>query len=89
VKLSAPYRLSSPELAEKWAQVFLQASSEAVLWGSDWPHTARQPERGALEVSAFRGIAAEELSTSLNAWLPTQALRRKVLVENPDALYGF
>lgn len=89
VKLSAPYRLSSPELAGQWAQIFLQISSEAVLWGSDWPHTARQAERGALEVSAYRKITTEELSTSLNAWLPTSALRQRVLVDNPASLYGF
>lgn len=89
VKLSAPYRLSSPEIAGPWAQVFLQASPQAVLWGSDWPHTARQAGRGALEVSAYRNIAPEALATSLNAWLPTPALRQQVLVDNPAALYGF
>ena len=89
VKLSAPYRLASPQLAEKWAHFFLQASSDGVLWGSDWPHTARDPGRGALEVSPYRPIAAEELSTSLHAWLPVPALRQRVLVDNPAALYEF
>lgn len=89
VKLSAPYRLASPELAGKWAPIFLQASSESVLWGSDWPHTARQAGRGALDVSTYRNITSEDLSTALQAWLPTPALRQRVLVDNPAALYGF
>ncbi|MEH3087943.1 MAG: amidohydrolase family protein [Xylophilus ampelinus] len=89
VKLSAPYRLGDPGSAAAWAARFLAAAPSAVLWGSDWPHTARDPGRGRLEVSAYRAVPAEALARDLRAWLPTPALRQAVLVDNPAALYGF
>jgi predicted TIM-barrel fold metal-dependent hydrolase len=89
VKLSAPYRLPSQALADAWADAFVKAAPAALLWGSDWPHTARDPGRGPLEVSAYRSVARDELARTLHAWLPTPALRRRVLVDNPQALYGF
>ena len=89
VKLSAPYRLASPDLATAWARALLQAAPYAVLWGSDWPHTAREPGRAPHEVSAYRAVDPAELATTLHAWLPTPALKRQVLVDNPARLYGF
>jgi predicted TIM-barrel fold metal-dependent hydrolase len=89
VKLSAPYRLGDPGGAAAWAAHFLEAAPSAVLWGSDWPHTARDPGRGPLEVSAYRDIPGDELARGLRAWLPTPALRQAVMVDNPAALYGF
>ena len=89
VKLSAPYRLPSPGLADVWADVFLKTSSRSVLWGSDWPHTARQPRHGPLDVSAYRSVLGHELAETLYAWLPTPELRRCVLLDNPAVLYSF
>ncbi len=89
VKLSAPYRLPAPELAAEWARVCLEVAPDAVLWASDWPHTARAPDHAAHEVSAFRVVETTELAATMRAWLPTPALRRRVLVENPAKLYGF
>jgi predicted TIM-barrel fold metal-dependent hydrolase len=89
VKLSAPYRLTSPASARDWARAFVEASPTSVLWGSDWPHTARQPEAGRLGVSAYRRIAPGELAESVQAWLPSPDLRRLVLVDTPADLYGF
>ncbi|MCC6194039.1 MAG: amidohydrolase family protein [Burkholderiales bacterium] len=89
VKLSAPYRLRSPDLAAAWARACLEVAPGAVLWGSDWPHTAREPGRGAHEVSAYRAVDPAELARTLRAWLPTPSLQRLVLVDNPTRLYGF
>jgi predicted TIM-barrel fold metal-dependent hydrolase len=89
VKLSAPYRLGDPGSAAAWAARFLAAAPSAVLWGSDWPHTARDPGRGRLEASAYRAVPAEALARDLRDWLPTPALRQAVLVDNPATLYGF
>ena len=89
VKLSAPYRLRSPGQARDWARAFVEASPTSLLWGSDWPHTARQPEAGRLGVSAYRRIAHDELANALRAWLPSPELRRLVLVSTPTDLYGF
>jgi predicted TIM-barrel fold metal-dependent hydrolase len=89
VKLSAPYRIASPALADAWADAFVEAAPASVLWGSDWPHTAREPGRGPLDVSAYRDVPGDELARTMRAWLPAPELRRQVLVDNPAALYGF
>ena len=89
VKLSAPDRLAAPGSAGAWARACVEAAPASLLWGSDWPHTARQPEAGRWGVSAYRAIAPGELLDTLHAWLPTSALRRLVLVDTPAALYGF
>lgn len=89
LKLSAPYRLPSPAVADSWARSLAAAAPAALLWGSDWPHTGRDPGRAAREVSAFRNIGSDELLRTLHTWLPTPELRRSVLVENPARLYGF
>jgi predicted TIM-barrel fold metal-dependent hydrolase len=89
VKLSAAYRLPVPDVARAWADVFLGAAPERVLWGSDWPHTAREPGQDALQVSPYRAIATNELAASRDAWLATPEQRRRVLVDNPRMLYGF
>ncbi|WP_296942966.1 amidohydrolase [uncultured Massilia sp.] len=57
----------------------LQANPARLLWGSDWPYVRmgeRSPDAGAL-LDLFHD------------WVPDAALRRRILVDNPAALYGF
>jgi predicted TIM-barrel fold metal-dependent hydrolase len=94
VKLSAPYRIQSsqrPDLnaVAPIAARFLQANPERILWGSDWPHTNREPGKAAHQISAYRHIEHTTLLEGIHAWLPTAALRTQVLVDNPARLYGF
>jgi predicted TIM-barrel fold metal-dependent hydrolase len=94
VKLSAPYRIQSshtPDLdgVARIAARYLQANPGRVLWGSDWPHTNREPGKAAHESSAYRSIGNTTLLQGIHAWLPTDALRTQVLVDNPARLYGF
>ncbi len=94
VKLSAPYRIQSSHTADldavaRIAAKYLKANPERVLWGSDWPHTNREPGKTAHEVSAYRQVRPTELLKGIHAWLPTAALRTQVLVTNPAGLYGF
>ncbi|WP_158215295.1 amidohydrolase family protein [Candidimonas nitroreducens] len=52
---------------------------DRVLWGTDWPHTLT-PEvkpNGA------------ELVDQLARWAPDDAARQKILVENPNEVYGW
>jgi predicted TIM-barrel fold metal-dependent hydrolase len=61
------------------ARRFLAAVPERCVWGTDWPHTAiagHMPEDA-------------ELLDLLADWAPDEALRHRVLVENPTALYRF
>lgn len=60
-----------------------------MLWGSDWPHTNREPGKQAHEVSSYRDVDNESLIDSMFSWLPNTALRQQVLVDNPAELYGF
>lgn len=57
----------------------LAANPDRLLWGSDWPYVrmgAQSPDVGAL-LDLF------------HAWVPDEATRRRILVDNPAALYGF
>lgn len=92
VKLSAPYRVQPAWPArdvDALAQALLAAHPERLLWGSDWPHTNREPGKGPLEVSRYREIESADLRDTIERWLPSAALRRQVLVDNPARLYGF
>lgn len=80
VKLSAPYRVAATNSIEQmrpFVRRFVDEAPDALLWALDWPHTecfADMPDDGPLLDSVFD-------------WLPTEALRRKVLCDNPRRLY--
>jgi len=49
-----------------------------MVWGSDWPHpTEKEKPNDAV------------LFDLLPDWAPDKATRRRILVENPEVLYGF
>lgn len=81
-KLIGPYRISkqSPLCADvtPYARALLAAAPERCVWGTDWPHpnTAFMPNDG-------------DLADMLPEWIPDEAQRKKVLVDNPARLYGF
>ncbi len=87
VKLSAAYldsKIGAPTYADttKVAQAYVRMAPERVVWGSNWPHptlhsTKKPPVDDAL------------LFDLLWAWTPDEALRKRILVDNPAALYGF
>jgi D-galactarolactone isomerase len=83
VKLTGAYldtEVGPPGYADavKVAQSYFTAAPERMVWGTDWPHpTEKEKPDDAL------------LFDLLAAWAPNEAARRRVLVENPEALYGF
>jgi predicted TIM-barrel fold metal-dependent hydrolase len=83
VKLSGGYRTSSagPPFADTipFARALVEAAPDRMVWGSDWPHVAMDtymPKTG-------------DLLDLLATWVPDEALRRRILVDNPARLYGF
>lgn len=82
VKLSGAYRMTSAPCpwhdTDEFAAALVQANPERLLWGTDWPHPSVQvmPNDG-------------DLVNQIPTWLPTDALRQQVLVDNPARLYGF
>jgi predicted TIM-barrel fold metal-dependent hydrolase len=82
VKLT-PYRVSrlDPDYRDvrPFHEALVRANPERLLWGSDWPHVhmkSGMPDDGHL-VDLF------------DAWTGDDALRTRILVDNPAHLYGF
>jgi D-galactarolactone isomerase len=83
VKLSGAYldtKVGPPTYADatKVAQAFVAVAPERMVWGSDWPHPTEQhkpDDAGLLDLLA--------------EWAPDAATRRRILVSNPEKLYGF
>jgi predicted TIM-barrel fold metal-dependent hydrolase len=94
LKLSAAYRLDGggetlQDRVDAWAAAFIAAAPNRMLWGSDWPHTNREPGKKALEESAYRVLGDDVLDGGIRRWLPTPGLRQQVLVDNPARIYRF
>jgi predicted TIM-barrel fold metal-dependent hydrolase len=77
VKLSAGYRLESPQVARDCAQALLaHAGPERLLWGSDWPFAAFEDTmRYEYAIAGFK------------EWIPDPAVRRIISGETPLRLY--
>ena len=79
VKISAPYRLLSPDLwptmTTRWAEV---AGADRLLWGSDWPWTN------------YEALARADECRATMAWFAERPdLEEGVRWRNAAALYGF
>ncbi|MCJ2013149.1 amidohydrolase family protein [Methylobacterium sp. J-076] len=83
VKLSGAFRVSvaGPPYADTipFARALNEAAPERCLWGSDWPHVAAWD--GPPKLSTLLDLMAE--------WVPDEARRRMLFVDNPARLYGF
>ena len=94
VKLSAPYRLGLGELNTRtprdWTRAMLAAAAERCLWGSDWPHVPPVAEqKGPDSTPPNRALRYADLLEDFVAAVDDAAMARRVLVENPQRLYGF
>lgn len=85
VKLSAPYESSKSgppryEDVSALAKELAGAAPERMLWASNWPHPGQIDEQ----------VRDEALLLDLLLdWVPDRTARRRILVDNPAALYGF
>lgn len=83
VKISGAERLTAEgpppyDDVVPYARALIQAASERILWGTDWPHpnVRHMPDDG-------------DLVDVLALYAPDEATRTRILVENPERLYDF
>ena len=84
VKLSGPYldsQAGSPRYTDsnRVAREYVKLAPERVVWGSDWPHPT---ERDAKPDDAI-------LLDLVQEWVREEETRHRILVDNPERLYGF
>jgi predicted TIM-barrel fold metal-dependent hydrolase len=85
IKLSGPYVTSKegrPNYADvgKVASALVKAAPERLVWGSDWPHPTEKPNDKPDDARLFDLLAE---------WVGNEAAFKRILVENPEQLYGF
>jgi len=82
-KLIGPYFLSDklPDFPDvtPFARAVVATAPGRVVWGTDWPHPSAH------------GLTPNDgtLADMLLEWIPDEAQRKKVLVDNAARLYGF
>jgi 2-pyrone-4,6-dicarboxylate lactonase len=67
--------------AVKYARAFIETAPDRMIWGSDWPHplvTQDMPMKND-----------GELIELLYRYATSEAVKRKILVDNPAKLFGF
>ncbi len=83
VKLSGAFRVSSAGAPYRdtipFARALVNARPDRMVWGSDWPHVAIKPPMP--KIGALLDLFAE--------WVPDEAQRKQIFVDNPRKLYGF
>jgi 2-pyrone-4,6-dicarboxylate lactonase len=81
VKLTGVYRMSQqPGFADAaaLAQALIEAAPDRLIWGSDYPH-----------LSFAESVHSVDLFNLLGRWAPQEEIRRRILTDNPAALFGF
>ncbi len=83
VKLSGAYRISSKpqpyEDAVPFARALVETAPDKLVFGTDWPHPS-------ISVPMPQDASLLDL---LPTWVPDEAARHRILVENPARLYDF
>jgi D-galactarolactone isomerase len=83
VKLSVTYDSSKdgpPGYADvnRVGQAYVKAAPERLVWGSNWPHPS---EPNKPDDAMLFDLLAQ--------WAPDEATRNRILVQNPQTVYGF
>jgi D-galactarolactone isomerase len=84
VKLSGAYQDSKVgppgyDDTSEIAKALVHQAPERLVWGSDWPHPTERTTKPDDKV----------LFDLLAVWAPEPETRRRILVTNPETLYGF
>jgi D-galactarolactone isomerase len=85
VKVAAAYEFSkdgAPRFEDvgRLMRPLIREAPDRIIWASNWPHAA------AAKVGYPNDAALLDL---LLDWAPDEAVRKKILADNPAALYGF
>jgi 2-pyrone-4,6-dicarboxylate lactonase len=81
VKFTGTYRMATgPDFADAapMARALIEAAPDRLIWGSDYPH-----------LSFADRVGSVQLFNLLADWAPDETTRRRILVDNPAALFGF
>lgn len=81
VKLTGIYRFSQDRAfadVKPIAEELIARVPDQLLWGSDFPHLSFHDKVGTIQ-----------LYNLLGQWAPEEAMRKRILVDNPARLFGF
>ena len=59
--------------------ILIEANCENIMWGTDWPHPNKY------EVNPNDG----DLVDAFGEWVTDDAMRKKIMVTNPEKFYAF
>jgi D-galactarolactone isomerase len=84
VKLSGAYadtKIGPPSYSDssEVARAYVKKAPERLVWGSDWPHPSERDNKPDDAI----------LFDLLLDWAPDERVRNRILVQNPEMLYGF
>ena len=84
IKLSGPMRCAQGDwpyaAVTPMARALVKYAPQRLVWGTDWPHVNLEG----------RGMPNDgDLVDLIPEWIVDEADRRRILVDNPRALYGF
>jgi D-galactarolactone isomerase len=83
VKLSAPYE-SAPDGTHEYVAVtrlvhaLIDHAPERMVWATNWPHPGQSDPP-----------SLDDIGRLAFAWMPDDAVRHRILVDNPAELYQF
>ena len=85
IKLSGAYlhsRTGPPGYGDAGivAHALIDLAPDRMVWGSDWPHPTKKADEKPDDA---------QLLDLIVEWAPTDAVRRRILVDNPARLYGY
>tara|TARA_Y100001934_G_scaffold8656_1_gene11746 strand:- start:234 stop:1118 length:885 start_codon:yes stop_codon:yes gene_type:complete len=84
IKISGANRVSETDLppyddVKPMAQKLIDAAPERIMWGTDWPHPNKY------EVNPNDG----DLVNAFGEWVQDEAMRQKIMADNPREFYRF
>ena len=84
IKISGANRVSETDLppyddVKPMAQELIDAAPERIMWGTDWPHPNKY------EVNPNDG----DLVNAFGEWVQDEAMRQKIMTDNPGEFYRF